>query len=227
MNSSSTSSAALTSRTLVSPPPPPSPATSRPTRTSLWHVCKCQSSSCGAAKVCQRPVKRARLSNVLMLASRRARWTTPANCLRTSRPRSSILWCANSPTSPSRSNICFYVQQYRTAPAGGCPVLLYIELFTNIAEQRARNHNALDLIRPLENLRHLHVAHITFDGVVAHIARAAQHLHGVGRDFHSGISRKALRHRGSHRCILPGVELIGRFINQQASRLDLHRHVRQ
>ncbi len=98
-------------------------------------------------------------------------------------------------------------------------------LFTDIAKQSAGDDDALNLVCALENLRYFHVAHVAFDGVVAHVARAAQHLHGVGGHFHRHIGGEALGHGGVHGGILPGIQLIGGFVDQQARSLDLHRHV--
>src|SRR5690242_21825698 len=50
------------------------------------------------------------------------------------------------------------------------------------AEQRARNHDALNLVRALEDLGDLDVAHVALDRPVAHVARAAEHLYRVGGD---------------------------------------------
>ena len=58
---------------------------------------------------------------------------------------------------------------------------------TSSAEQVAPDHHPLDLVGALEDLGHLGVAEEPLDGVLARVAVAAEHLHGVGRHPHRGV----------------------------------------
>src|SRR5205085_9368773 len=122
-------------------------------------------------------------------------WTIAASSPRMSRRRSSITWCASSSAQRLHSSN-LVINKKR---AGACSLFVYYEeLLSYIPQQRARNHHALNLIRPLENLCHLHIAHIAFDGVIAHVACATENLNGVGCDLHRGIGGETLRHRSVH-----------------------------
>lgn len=58
----------------------------------------------------------------------------------------------------------------------------------------AADDEPLDLIGAFENLKDLGVADPLFDGVVAHVALAAEDLDGVDSDLHGDIGGVALRH---------------------------------
>src|SRR6266511_3501537 len=51
---------------------------------------------------------------------------------------------------------------------------------------------ALDLRGALDDLEDLRVTHPFLDGVVAHHARAAEDLHGLGRRAHGGVGGESL-----------------------------------
>src|SRR6266516_3148820 len=96
-----------------------------------------------------------------------------------------------------------------------------------IPQQGARDHNALDLVRSLEDLRHLDIAHVAFDRVVAHVAGATQHLDRVGGDLHSHIGGEAFSHRCVQAGVLSLIDLVRGLVDQEARGLDLHRHIRE
>src|SRR5438093_3528003 len=57
---------------------------------------------------------------------------------------------------------------------------------TNSAEQRARDHYALDLVRTFVDLERLGVPEVTLERVVREVPVAAGDLQRVGRDVHGG-----------------------------------------
>src|SRR3954470_22170333 len=61
------------------------------------------------------------------------------------------------------------------------------------AEQLPGHDHALDLVRPLVDLRDLGVPHHALDRVVPGVAGAAEQLHGIRRDLHGGVGGEALR----------------------------------
>ena len=56
--------------------------------------------------------------------------------------------------------------------------------------ERAADNQPLNLVRSLDDLQHLGLAHIALRGVVRHVARAAEHLYGVGGHAHRHIGRE-------------------------------------
>src|SRR2546421_819293 len=58
-----------------------------------------------------------------------------------------------------------------------------------------RDHEPLDLVRPLVDLRDLRVPHHPLDRVLLHVAVAAEDLYGIGRDLHRHVRAVELRHR--------------------------------
>src|SRR3954452_4999793 len=71
---------------------------------------------------------------------------------------------------------------------------------SNVVPQRrlahgAGDHEALDLVGALVDLRDLRVAHHPLDGVLVHVAVAAEHLDGLDRDRHRGVRGEQLGHR--------------------------------
>src|ERR687895_720914 len=57
------------------------------------------------------------------------------------------------------------------------------------------DHEPLDLRGALVDLEQLRVAHELLDGVLLHVAVAAENLDGVRRDLHRRVRREALRER--------------------------------
>src|SRR5437588_412474 len=72
-----------------------------------------------------------------------------------------------------------------------------------LAHHLAGDHEPLDLLRPLVDLRDLRVAHEALDGVFPDVAVAAEDLHRVGGDGHRDVAALELRHRGGLRQLLP------------------------
>src|SRR3954470_6942939 len=66
---------------------------------------------------------------------------------------------------------------------------------TPSAPHRAGDHEALDLVRALVDLRDLRVAHHPLDGVLVDVAVAAEDLHRLDRHGHRGVRREQLCHR--------------------------------
>src|SRR5262245_48157962 len=91
-----------------------------------------------------------------------------------------------------------------------------------------RDHEALDLVRALVDLRDLRVAHHPLDGVFLHVAVPAEDLDGVGRDFHRHVRAVELRHRGDLRQLVVRRVLVDHLpdlVEEPASRLALRLHV--
>src|SRR5919199_4727918 len=66
---------------------------------------------------------------------------------------------------------------------------------TNLAPHRPGDHEPLDLVRALVDLRDLGVAHHALDRVLVDIAVAAEHLHRLDRHRHRGVRGEQLGHR--------------------------------
>src|SRR5258707_14743170 len=64
-----------------------------------------------------------------------------------------------------------------------------------LAHHLAGDHEALDLLRALVDLRDLRVAHEALDRVLLDVAVAAEDLHRIGRDGHRDVAALELRHR--------------------------------
>src|SRR5262245_39746085 len=60
-------------------------------------------------------------------------------------------------------------------------------LMTSRPEQVLRDHDPLNLVRALVDLRDLGVAHEPLGRRVLRVAEAAEQLHAVGRDPHRGV----------------------------------------
>src|SRR4051812_46969818 len=72
---------------------------------------------------------------------------------------------------------------------------------SNVVPQRrlahgAGDHEALDLVGALVDLRDLRVAHHALDRVLVHVAVAAENLNGLDRHVHRRVRGEQLRHRG-------------------------------
>src|SRR3954447_2549275 len=74
-----------------------------------------------------------------------------------------------------------------------------------LACEVAADHHALDLVRALEDLHDLHLAHVALDREVRRVAVAAEHLHGIDGDPHRRVRGEELRHRRLCRVGLAGV----------------------
>src|SRR5580765_1233910 len=106
----------------------------------------------------------------------------------------------------------------------------------NAGEQRgpllldhlAGDHEALDLVRALVDLRDLGVAHHPLDGVLLDVAVAAENLHRVGGDVHRHIGAVELRHRRDLGQVGPLgalVDQLAALVEQATRRLALGLHV--
>ena len=71
-------------------------------------------------------------------------------------------------------------------------------------QELAGDHQSLDLVGPLEDLRDLGFPHVALGREVAGVAIPAQHLDRIGRDPHGRIGRDHLGHRR-----VPGERLAG------------------
>src|SRR5262245_51320456 len=65
-----------------------------------------------------------------------------------------------------------------------------------LAHHLASDHEALDLLRALVDLRDLRVPHEALDRVLLDVAVAPEDLDGVGRHRHGDVTALELRHRG-------------------------------
>src|SRR4029453_6812015 len=63
-------------------------------------------------------------------------------------------------------------------------------------EDLARDHEPLNLRRPLIDLEQLRVAHELLDRVLLDVAVTPEDLDGVGRDLHRGVGGKRLGEKG-------------------------------
>jgi hypothetical protein len=79
-------------------------------------------------------------------------------------------------------------------PVLGCIVEAWHTGVSRLPKQLSSNNHALDLVCALDDLKHLRLAHVTLDHVLLDVARAAQELHGISCDRHSGVSGVAFCH---------------------------------
>src|SRR3990172_8166474 len=95
------------------------------------------------------------------------------------------------------------------------------------AQQLPRNHEPLDLARPLADFAQLRVAEHPLDRVVLDVSVAPVDLDRLRGHPHRRLAREQLPHRGllleRQALILPP----RRAVHEQPRRLDLHRHVRE
>src|SRR4051794_12274266 len=97
-----------------------------------------------------------------------------------------------------------------------------------LAQELARDHDALDLVRALVDLGDLRVAHHPLDWIFLDVAVAAEDLHGVGRHVHGGVGAGELAHRrelGQLGAVDPRVEHVRDAVEQPARALELRPHV--
>src|SRR6476646_1670128 len=78
-----------------------------------------------------------------------------------------------------------------------------------LAQHLAGDHEPLDLLRALVDLRDLGVAHEALDRVLLDVAVAAEDLHRVGRHGHGDVAALELRHRRRLRQLLALDTLVG------------------
>ena len=77
------------------------------------------------------------------------------------------------------------------------------------SRQTPRDDQSLNLVGALEDLGDLGLAHVPLDAVVAGVADAAEHLHGVGGDLHRGVGGDQLGDAGLCRVRQAGVAAAG------------------
>src|SRR5437588_5315120 len=92
--------------------------------------------------------------------------------------------------------------------------------------ERTCNHEALDLVRALVDLRDLGVAQEPLDRVLLHVAVAAEHLDGLHGHAHRRVRAEQLGHRGvlAHVAIA-AVHLRAGLVEQLAAGRALRLHV--
>src|SRR5205085_7390242 len=78
-----------------------------------------------------------------------------------------------------------------------------------LLDHLARDHQSLDLVRALVDLRDLRVAHHPLDRVLADVAVAAEDLDRLGRDRHGRVRAEQLRHRACLRQLRVGNARVG------------------
>jgi hypothetical protein len=96
-----------------------------------------------------------------------------------------------------------------------------------VLQQAARDHEALDLARPLVDLHHARVAVEALDGVLLHVAVAAMDLDRLVRHPGRGLAGVELRHRRLARVGLAGVLEPCRALDQEPRALDAALHLRE
>src|SRR3989440_11350861 len=92
--------------------------------------------------------------------------------------------------------------------------------------ERARDHDALDLVRALVDLRDLGVAQEALDRVLLDVAVAAEHLDGLDGDRHRRVRAEQLGHRGvlAHVAVA-AIHLRAGLVEQLPARGALRLHV--
>src|SRR5919108_3471360 len=99
-----------------------------------------------------------------------------------------------------------------------------------LLDHLARDHEPLDLVSALVDLRDLRVAHHPLDRVLLHVPVAAEDLDGVRRHLHGHVGAVELRHRRDLRQLRPLHALVDHLaaaVEQAARRLALRLHVRE
>src|SRR5512133_629864 len=97
-----------------------------------------------------------------------------------------------------------------------------------LAYHLARNHETLDLVRALVDLRDLRVAHHPLNGVLLHVAVAAEDLDGVGGHVHRDVGAVELRHGRDLRelgRVDAVVDHLAALVENSAGRLAFRLHV--
>src|SRR5439155_12098558 len=95
-----------------------------------------------------------------------------------------------------------------------------------LAEERAGDDEALDLLRALVQLGDLGVAHHPLDGVVVGVAVAPEDLHGVGGHGHRGVAPDQVGYgRPAGRVRRPRLDLGARLVRELSSGLGAGIHV--
>jgi VIT1/CCC1 family predicted Fe2+/Mn2+ transporter len=72
-------------------------------------------------------------------------------------------------------------------------------LALRLARERPRDHEALDLLRALVDLRDLRIAHHALDRILRAVAETAEDLHGIRRHLHRRITGLEFRERRPRR----------------------------
>src|SRR5207253_8009311 len=93
------------------------------------------------------------------------------------------------------------------------------------AEDRARDHEALDLARPLVDLGDLRVSVVALDRELLRVAVAAEDLDRLGRLTPGHLRGEQLRLRPRLGMRLPTLLQLGSSVDEQARGVDLGRHV--
>src|SRR6266536_1968765 len=95
----------------------------------------------------------------------------------------------------------------------------------SVAKEAPRDDQAHDVARPVPDLVELRIAEPLLDGRVAHVARAAQRLHGGPRREPGGLRSRQLRHRRLGREWAPLVGELRGVPGQQARLVELQLRV--
>src|SRR6478752_9649497 len=193
-----------------------------------------QSASLSASHTVGAPITKAAATNTAAPSRRRSGNESLKPCARAmnDRPRESAIPAAHmtrrscgvtggtipwsTASSPSGSHSCQQRQADEDADLAelGAPL------------QRAGDHEALDLVRALVDLRDLGVAEEALDRVLLDVPVAAQHLDGLDGDRHSRVRAEELRHRRvlAHVAVAP-VHLCACLVEQLAACRALRLHV--
>src|SRR4051794_11373076 len=143
------------------------------------------------------------------------------------RPSSATTWSSSSSGQPGRPSS--YSRAVRPNASGGASLAnAREEGAALLLDHLARDHEALDLVRALVDLRDLRVAHHPLDGVLLDVAVAAEDLHRVGCDLHRHVGAIELRHRGDLRelrAVGALVDQLAALVEQPARGLALGLHV--
>src|SRR5947207_4760060 len=93
------------------------------------------------------------------------------------------------------------------------------------AAEGSRDHQPLNLVGALDDLKYLRLAHVAFCRKILDVAITAEHLDRVGGHPHGGVGREQLGHRRLRAERLPGVLAAGGGTVERAGRLHTGGHV--
>src|ERR1051325_8054645 len=103
-------------------------------------------------------------------------WWIPSSLI-----RSSLRWSRRTPGATACSSVTSSSDRAEQEGAG-------------LLRHLARDHEPLDLLGALVDLRDLRVAHEALDGIFLDVAVAAEDLHGLRRALHRDVAALHLRH---------------------------------
>src|SRR5215213_317021 len=155
-----------------------------------------------------------------------------SSAVRAPPPSSSAASCTTT-SSPARART-----RAAVSPFGPAPMTKARRALADTGEQEGAalaqhlpgDHEPLDLVRALVDLRDLRVPHHALDRVLLDVPVAAQDLDGLGRDPHGRVRAEQLRHGGRLRqlgALDTVVDHLAEGVEKAARRLASRLHVRE